>query len=606
MRSRAVLAAALALLAATEAAAQQENACHLVQDRLVNTVGQEPNRVGYVSGPLLVTCDRGEQLRSDSAVVYEGQHEVQLFGRVDYQDPTRALTSDYATYNSQTGRLYARGSVVFTDRERGSTLRGPELEYFRQMAGRPDAQMIAPGRPHLTLVPRQDPGKPRRDPMDVDGDRITTVGNRFMSAEGNVVIRGKDLNARSAEAFYDADQDRLELRRTASIEGPRYTLRGDFIETTMKEGKVQRVLARTDAHLVSDKLNVDGPLLTLFFADDKLQRLVAAPQRTAGVAGAAVAAAPPTTSPAAGATTAPGAPAAAAAADSAEAAPRPATAATGPRPVATATGFRLQADSLEALLPNQQLREVYAIGRAHGESWDTATAGPDGTRKVTRPAYRPPPVDTAAARRASQRRPGAGAEEGNRPAPDSAAVAAALARVPSDRDVVDADTIIGHFIQVDTARARPVAGAGPVRRPGAAADTAKPEPKTELDRMQAFGGAHALYRLKPKQDTTRRDTASVGQPGINYVIGDTIDLKMANGEVQTAHVRGLERGVYLEPQQPARDTAAAAPQPGTAAAPAPGTARANPAPPTPLGRPATPVPTTPAPTPPPSQRREDR
>ncbi|MDB4948595.1 MAG: hypothetical protein JWM27_1244, partial [Gemmatimonadetes bacterium] len=280
--ARPVFAALAAALLAAPLAAQQDNACHLLQNRHVTVVGEEPNRVGYVSGPLLVNCDRGESLRSDSAVVFTTTHEVQLYGRVDYQDPTRALTSDYATYNSQTGRLYARGSVVFTDKERGSTLRGPELEYFRQMEGRPEAQMIAPGRPHLTLVPKAEPGKPRRDPMEVDGDRITTVGNRYMSSEGNVVIHGKDLNAHSAEAFYDADQDRLELRRQANIVGQKFNLTGDFIETTMKDGKIQRVLARTDAHLVSDKLRVDGPLLTLFFADDKLQRLVAAPGTRGG------------------------------------------------------------------------------------------------------------------------------------------------------------------------------------------------------------------------------------------------------------------------------------------------------------------------------------
>jgi hypothetical protein len=517
------------------------------------------------------------------------------------------------------------------------------------MEGRPEAQMIAPGRPHLTLVPKQDPGKPRRDPMDVDGDRITTVGNRFMSAEGNVLIRGKEMTARSAEAFYDADQDRLELRRQANVVGQRYTLRADFVETTMKEGKVQRVLARTDAHLVSDKLTVDGPLLTLFFADDKLQRLVAAPQRTAGVAGAA---APATTAAPGTATAAQGdsaarkvasapadsaarrtasAPADSAARRTANASPAapasppaaPAPASAGPRPTATATGFKLVADSLEAVLPNQELQTVYAVGRAHGESWDTLTAGPDGTRRAPPRVYRPP-HDSASAARPNPRR---GAGEPGAPVADSAAIAAALAKVPTDRDLVDADTIIGHFIQVDTAKARTASSASlPTATPGTAtpprtlgrpaqADTAA-EPKTELDRMQAFGGAHALYRLKPRPDSARRDTSAVGRTGINYVIGDTIDLKMADGEVETAHVRGLERGIYLEPQQPrdtaSRDSAAAKPASRSGAASStrsqpPGTARANPPPAVPGGKPALAPPVAPAPTPrPPVDERRER
>jgi lipopolysaccharide export system protein LptA len=585
MRARLLAAAALAALGAATPLPAQDNVCHLRQNRQVTSVGEEPNRVGYVSGPLLVTCDRGEELRSDSAVVYQGTHEVQLFGRVDYQDPTRALTSDFATYNSQTGRLFAQGNVVFTDKERGSTLRGPQLEYFRQMEGRPDAQMIAPNRPHLTLVPRQQPGQARRDPMEVDGDRITTVGNRYMSSEGNVVIHGKDLNAHSTEAFYDADQDRLELRRNANVVGQKYTLTGDFIETQMKEGKVQRVLARTDARLVSDKLTVNGPQLTLFFADDQLQRLVSAPQPgtprpapapTSAPASATVAAGanPPNASgaqPAAGRTA--NAADTARARQAAQAAPAAAVPAV-PRSVATATGFKLEADSLDALMPNQQLRTVTAVGRAHGESWDTAKVDSSRLRRPA-PAARPRPApaarDTAAARRA---------------AADSAATAAALAEVPQDRDVVDADTIVGHFIQVDTSHARP---ARPPRTP---ADTTKPEPKTELDRMQAFGSAHALYRLKPKRDTTAaRDTAAVDRPGINYVIGDTIDLKLASGEVQTAHVLGLERGIYLDPSKPASDTTAAGTVPGATGAASGGASRSGRQP----GRPSSPTSTPAAP-----------
>jgi hypothetical protein len=213
---------------------------------------------------------------------------------------------------------------------------------------------------------------------------------------------------------------------------------------------------------------------------------------------------------------------------------------------------------------------VNAVGTAHAEAWDTLTAGPDGTRQSAAPAYRPPPRDTSA--RAGTRRPGEGASANT---PDSASVAGALARVPRDRDVVDADTIIGHFIQVDTATARPASPAAPstaprtpgrgtvAGRPAAPADTTRPEPKTELDRMQAFGDARALYRLKPKQDSTSRGRRNE-KAGINYVIGDTIDLQMAHGEVETAHVRGLKRGIYLDPEQVRSDSAAAPATPGAA------------------------------------------
>ncbi|HLM66836.1 MAG TPA: OstA-like protein, partial [Longimicrobium sp.] len=159
--------AAAASLCGLEARAQ--NVCNLIyQTGTWISVGAEGQRVINASGPLLVQCSRGEQLRADSAVLYESINEVHLFRRVDYQDPGRSLTSDYATYNGNTGRLWATGSVVFTDKNRGSTLRGPNLEYFRPVAGRPLAQAIATERPHLTAAPRE--GR-RGDPMEIDADR---------------------------------------------------------------------------------------------------------------------------------------------------------------------------------------------------------------------------------------------------------------------------------------------------------------------------------------------------------------------------------------------------------------------------------------------------
>ncbi|HET6230858.1 MAG TPA: LptA/OstA family protein [Longimicrobiaceae bacterium] len=593
MRMRSAVLAALALLLPAHAAAQ-DRLCRVVESRQAVSTGVQPSVVAYISGPLLVVCTQGEQLRADSAVVYQAANEVQLFGRVDFQDPTRSLTSNNATYNSQTGRLYATGNVVFTDKERGSTLRGPELEYYRAMAGRPDAQMIAPQRPHLTLVPKASPGQARRDPLEVDGDRVTTIGNKYMTAEGNAVIRGKNLDARSAEAFYDADQERLELRRDAKVKGEKFDLSGDFVEAQLREGKIQRVLSRNDAHLVSEKLRVDGPLITLFFADELLQRLVAGSGATAGP-GSAVAAAPsasaPATPPLAGQPVSPPAvrpptpaPATAPAAGSGVAQ----VASAQQRPAANATGFHLDADSIEAILPAQQLQRVIAIGRAHGEQWDTAQTRADSVRRagVARDSARAASRDSVNARNARGRPRTAGRDTAAARQPaDSAAVVRALA--VRDRDVIDADTIIGFFVQVDTAKARPRAPADTTKRP---------EPKTELDRMLAMGSAHALYRMREKDANGQPK-----EPGLNYVIGDTIDLTFQSGEIDVAHVLGLQRGIYLGPTPPAKaDSAAAdsaaARRTANGARPAGTPPRRTPAraPGTPASPPATPPPALPA------------
>ena len=497
--TRRALAAAVASVALAAAPADAQRQCDLVyQTGPWTSVGQEGQRTINASGPLLVRCGGGEELRADSAVIYETMDEVHLFRRVDFQDPTRGLTSDQAIYNSRTGRLWATGNVVFTDKQRGSTLRGPNLEYWRAMEGRPQAQVIATQRPHMTVAPRGGRGG---KPMEIDADRITTLGEQFVTAEGNVVIEGDRMDAWAAEAQYDDAAERLELRRDARAKGERYELTGDFIEADLAEGAIETVVSRGDARLVEERLRVTGPQLRLFFVRDSLQRFVAGHAPGEGGDG---------------------------------------------RSVALAKGFRIEADSLDALTPGQRVERVVAIGTAEGQSWDTATV-------------------------AAARVPAA--------APDTAQGAPVPAPVDSvgpmalgERDLIFADTIIGFFRApaADSAGAAAPADSVPVdgidAPPPLRADTAAAagEDEAELERMLAMGSARSLYRMEPSRDSTG---ASPGRPGINYVIADTIDLAFVAGEVETANIRGLKQGLYLDP-----DTAGA----GAARVDAAGTPSAGP------------------------------
>lgn len=453
-----------------------------------------------VSGNFQVVCDGGTTIRADSAAVYQLSNEVHLFRNVNYQDPTRTLTSTYATYSSATGRLYATGNVVFTDVARGSTLRGPELEYFRAMAGRPQAQVIAGQRPHLTVVPT---GNTRsREPLQIDGDRVTTVGENFFSASGNVVIHRSDLDASAAEATHDGTAQTLNLRGNARISGERFDLSGETVDATLPQNKLERVVARRDAVLASEKLRVDGPEIQLFFADDLLQRLVT--RRPGGVP-----------------TTGAGAPSGAAA--------RPAGgAAQGgeERPLVAATGLLLEADSVEAILPGQVLERVVAVGKAHGETVDTAGQPPAATGPRARMAKQPRPAE-----------PG----------------------ITRDRDWVLGDTITGFFARKDSAA---VAAARVAAR--AAGDTAsRPEDEVELERVVAKGAARSFYRVREEGEQIAE------RPGMNYLVAREIELTLEGGELDVADARGLQRGVYLDPTpvSPAGTQPGAA-QPGTAAPPA--------------------------------------
>ncbi len=409
-----------------------------------------------------------------------------------------------AIYNSGTGRLYATGNVVFTDKGQGSTLRGPELEYFRAMAGRPQSQATATQRPHVTVTPKggNTAGARRRSPMEIDGDRVTSVGDRYMTATGNVVINDNGTRSTADEAYYDQVAGHVELRRRAQVTNEKYQLSGDFITSDLQNGSVSKVLAQANARMVSERLTVTGPQLQLFFERDLLQRMISGHQTGAGAPEGAAG-----------------------------------------RSVALSKGFRLEADSIEAITPEQKVRQVNAVGKARGESWDTL-----GAVRVL--------VDTG----------------GAAVRPDTAT--RVLTRPPDaldQKDLLTADTIIAYFSS-DSARAdsagrgrprvvgRPAAAPrdSGVARPGAGrsaqgAQARGDSANTQIERLLAIGDAHSLYRTR--SDSTR--PASQQKPGINYLVGDRIDLRFKAGEVDVAHVRGLKQGLYLDPAQPGDSTAAA-------------------------------------------------
>jgi len=322
--------------------------------------------------------------------------------------------------------------------------------------------------------------------MNVDADRITILGED-LSASGNVVIDSRELTGNSAEASYARAAGRLEMRGQARMRGERFTLTGEEIDARVPNQTLEYVEARRNAQLAGEDLTVDAPELRIFFADELLQRLVARRGDTAGAA----------------------------------------------QPTAVATGFRLSADSLDALVPAQRLEQVIAIGAARAEAIDTAAAAPP----------------TAAA-------PG-----------DTGAVHLTAAGLAIDRDWVTGDTVIGYF-EPDTAAVR-AQTADTTARPAAERE---PEP-VQIERLVARGAARSLYRVRDEGE------ASAARPALNYLAGELIELRFAGGELSTADVEGLQQGVYLDPTPPAPPVESGTPTPAMPPA------QTTPSPTTPRGAP---------------------
>jgi lipopolysaccharide export system protein LptA len=466
-RSRVLAAAAVLACALPGAARAQAGSCDILEAHSWTQTTQGGAAVVVIQGPLRVVCAGGAEIRANEANLFQASSEVHLFGNVRFTDPEREMTANTAVYSSRQGLLHATGDVVFTDRIESATLRGPDVEYYRVIPGRTEPQVVATQRPRLTLTPEARPGAEPSAPMHVDADRITIVG-QDLSASGSVVIDSRELSGSSAEARYARTAGQLELRGQARLVGERFALSGEEIDARVPNQVIEYVEARRAAQLTGEEITVDAPELRIFFADSVLQRLVA--RRTAP---------------------------------------------TDAQPVAVATGFRLSADSLDALTPGQQLEQVIAIGTARAEAIDTTQAA---TPSAT-------------------------------PANSTARLAGAI---QTDRDWVTGDTVIGYF-EPDTAAARAQA----------ADTTARPAPErqaepVQIERLVARGAARSLYRVRNEGE------APAPRPALNYLSGELIELRFSNGELAIADVEGLQQGVYLDPNP----EPAAPPEGETAPAPA--------------------------------------
>ncbi|MEX2584450.1 MAG: hypothetical protein WD766_14365 [Gemmatimonadota bacterium] len=322
MLQRALAFAALLLLVPLGADAQERLCFYDAPGLTTQTVVQGDTLITLYD-PFTVTCSDGAELRANSGRINRNTREIDLVGDVFFQDSIQSLTSREATYNSATRRLFATGDVRFVNRQEGSTLEGPELEYFRATDDRPLSQVAAGQRPRLIIESRDSVAD--TEPLDLIADHVLIIGEDDLTATGDVVITRTDMDATAGEARYNATTEDLELRQNAVIRNPDYELGGEVIQATMVDGSLEEVRSRTRASLAGEDLRVTAPDVQLFFADDLLQRAVAR----------------------IGADT------------------------LGARAWAASRTFHLTADSLDAAFVEQRLDIVNAVGGARGETIDT-------------------------------------------------------------------------------------------------------------------------------------------------------------------------------------------------------------------------------------------
>jgi lipopolysaccharide export system protein LptA len=322
------LVAVAALVAAPTARAQQAaRECTVAfeprtpGDSTPLTIQVQPSgqRNIYQGGGVRYRCvGQDVVIEADSAAYYGDLATLYMVGNVHYVDEGTTLDAMQLTYYRAEEWLVAQGDVR-AQMEDGSTLRGPTVEYFRAVPGvRPLQRVVAPGRPTLTLQPRDSAGQ-SQDPVDVTADRIVTEGDSLVYAGGRVVITRPDLVARADSAVVDEGRQFARLLREPEIEarGERpFTLRGSVIDLFSTERELERVLSSGSARVISEDVDVAADTLDLRVEGRELERAFA----------------------------------------------------WGPsRARATSPGRDIIADSLDVRVPGGRLREVFAIGGARVE-----------------------------------------------------------------------------------------------------------------------------------------------------------------------------------------------------------------------------------------------
>ena len=270
----------------------------------------------FVGGGAVVRCPgRGITLSSDSAEYYGNRQVWYLIGTVRYREPRLTLDSQRATYWEAEERLLAQGSVV-SRLPSGTTMRGPQLEYFRAVPGvRERARMVTIGRPRYELVQGD-----TAEPVQLIADRVVMDGDSLVFAGGDVEITRPDVIATSDSAVIDSAREWARLLREPRIESTGsepFTLEGTRIDLFSEQRKLRRVLSAGEAVIDSEDLNLRSDTIDLRMANDQLQRAHA----------------------------------------------------WGPtRARAISDGSDILADSLDVHLPNQRLTEVRAVGGAFAQS----------------------------------------------------------------------------------------------------------------------------------------------------------------------------------------------------------------------------------------------
>jgi hypothetical protein len=250
------------------------------ETRLLYTRLPDSTANTFIGGGFVGRCQgENNRISADSAEQFESAGIVNMYGNVVYEEPNKLrVTAAHATYFTREGRLFADGNVVATQLATGSTFRGPNIEYYRVMPGRPVAKLVAPNRPTAQLIEKDSAGIPGQ-PTVVTADRFEDVGDTLVLAWGDVIITREKIIGRSDSLAYNKTTQLARLVRTARIRSTdtsqAFTLTGDTIDLYTTDKKLDRVFALHSATATNKDLVINAERIDLRLKEQKIDEAYA-------------------------------------------------------------------------------------------------------------------------------------------------------------------------------------------------------------------------------------------------------------------------------------------------------------------------------------------
>jgi len=232
----------------------------------------------YMAGGVLAHCKgTGTTFRSDSAAYYGGLKRWDMVGRAHVVDTSLTLDANLIIYYLRQGRLDAHNNVVAVNRGNHSTLRGPNLTYYRPVQGvRDTTETYATQRPVIDY--RGAAASDTSEPYVIVADRFRSKGDDRMWWGGTVTVDRSDLAARGDSMNMDQTAGLGVLLGHPTVTGKgtqAYTLTGTRIEMGFSGREMNAIRALGNGRAAGTDWTLTADTIHMKLADRKLQQAFA-------------------------------------------------------------------------------------------------------------------------------------------------------------------------------------------------------------------------------------------------------------------------------------------------------------------------------------------